>query len=200
MKEYTIIRRPENLCWSEIPALSIDTPMHPTNVRVEAKAQLCYDDEFLHVRLSAVESNIRAEHKGLLCEICEDSCLEFFFSPVFGDLRYFNLECNLNGAIYLGMGTGIDDLIRLVFAEGSPFVPETKQTEDGWEVYHAIPHKFIQLFFPEYAPASGYKMRANFYKCGDLTDHPHYLMWNPVPQAPRASFHQPDYFGVLRFS
>ena len=200
MKEYTIIRRPDTLCWSDVPALCIDTPMHPLTAPVEAKAQLCYDDTHLYVRLTAVESNIRAEHKGLLCEICEDSCLEFFFSPVCGDLRYFNLECNLNGAIYLGMGTGIDDLIRLVFAEGAPFTPETKETENGWEVIHAIPHAFVRLFFPEYNPAPGYQMRANFYKCGDLTDHPHYLMWNPVPQAPRASFHQPDKFGILRFS
>ena len=200
MKEYTIIRRPETLSWDEIPALSIDTLIRPTEADVQAQAQLCYDDEYLYVHLTAVESNIRAEHNGLLCEISEDSCLEFFFSPIFGDMRYFNLECNLNGSIYLGMGTGIDDLIRLVFAEGAPFTPETKRTDDGWEVTHVIPHAFVRLFFPEYAPAPGYAMRGNFYKCGDLTEKPHYLMWNPVPIAPKASFHQPNHFGILRFS
>ena len=200
MKEYTVIRCPETLDWAEIPAISMDELLLPTNAQVTAQAQVCYDDAYLYVRLCAKEQNIRAEHKGLLDEVCEDSCLEFFFCPLPGDKRYINIECNPNGAMYIGMGTGVHDLIRLVFAEQSPFAPQIQRTDDGWQIVHAIPYTFIRQFFPEFSPVPGYSIRANFYKCGDLTPEPHYLMWNPVPQAPCASFHQPDYFGLLRFS
>ena len=200
MKEYTVVRCPEALDWAKIPVISMDEHLQPTQAQVTAQAQVCYDDNYLYIRLCAKEENIRAEHDGLLCEVCEDSCLEFFFCPLPNDKRYLNLECNLNGAIYLGMGTGVHDLIRLVFAEGAPFVPQANRTVEGWEVVHSIPYTFIRQFFPEFAPASGYAIRANFYKCGDLTPHPHYLMWNPVPQAPCASFHQPDHFGMLHFA
>ena len=200
MKEYTVVRRPEVLNWAEIPAVSMDELLHPTQAQVTARAQVCYDDEYLYIRLCATEQDIRAEYTGLLDEVCEDSCLEFFFCPIPGDNRYLNMECNPNGAMYVGMGTGVDNLIRLVFAERAPFVPQIQRTEDGWEVVHAIPYTFIRQFFPEFAPAPGYSIRANFYKCGDLTPNPHYLMWNAVPPAPCASFHQPEYFGKLIFA
>lgn len=200
MNAYTVVKCPENFSWSDIPAASIRNLLHPTDAQVSAQAQVCYDDTFLHVRLSAVEKDIRAELDGLLCEVCEDSCLEFFFCPILGDNRYFNLECNPNGAIYLGMGTGIADLVRLVFSETVPFSPAIERTNDGWMLTYAIPHSFVRQFFPEYAPAPGYSMRANFYKCGDLTPKAHYLMWNPVPPAPCAAFHQPEHFGILHFA
>ena len=199
MKEYTVIRRPDNFTWADIPSVAIDSPLHPSKAEVSATAQVCYDDKFLYVHLSTVESEIRAEHKGLLCEVCEDSCLEFFFAPIMGDGRYFNLECNPNGAIYLGMGSNPDNLVRIVFSEKIPFSPQINFTDDGWNLTYEIPHTFIQQFFPEYAPAPGYSMRANFYKCADKTSQPHWLMWTPVPPAPRCSFHQPDKFGTLYF-
>ncbi len=200
MKEYTVIRRPALFDWTDIPAVSIDSHLHPSEAQVAAQAQACYDDKYLYIRLKATEEHIRAEHTGLLDEVCEDSCLEFFFCPLPGDKRYINFECNPNGAMYIGMGTGVHDLIRLVFAETAPFVPQIQRTAEGWELIHAIPYTFIRQFFPEFSPAPGYSIRANFYKCGDLTPNPHYLMWNPVPPAPCAAFHQPDHFGVLHFA
>ena len=39
---------------------------------------------------------------------------------------------------------------------------------------------------------------ANFYKCGDETQKPHYLSWNPVKTS-KPDFHRPEYFGKLIF-
>jgi hypothetical protein len=39
-------------------------------------------------------------------------------------------------------------------------------------------------------------IRANFYKCGDLTAHPHFLSWNPI-DLPKPDFHRPEFFGTL---
>ncbi len=202
MREYTIVRRPEPFGWDAVPALSIDSKLNtPEDCPITAQAQLCYDDEALYVRLTAVEENIRAEYTGLLDEISEDSCLEFFFSPMgsTGDKRYFNLECNLNGAMYFGFGSNIATLMRLIH-EDPCIEPKGQKTADGWEVSYAIPHEFVRRFFPEYAPVSGFSIRANCYKCGDLSPIKHYLSWNPVVKLPRASFHNPELFGTMYFA
>jgi hypothetical protein len=144
-----------------------------------------------------VEEHIRAELTGLLDEICDDSCLEFFFCPMAGDKRYFNIECNLNGCLFLGFGPNVDELVRLI-PEVPSIVPQAKRIEGGWETVYSIPYRFIRMFCPEFAPTSGYTTRANFYKCGNLTPQPHYLCWNPVPKQ-RCSFHNPDQFGIVHF-
>lgn len=198
MREYTIVRRPEQLDWSTVPALQIDQWMRTEPMPVSAQAQLCYDDEALHIRLSAVEENIRAELFGKLDEICEDSCLEFFFCPIPGDRRYFNIECNLNGCLFLGFGPNVDELVRLI-PENPSIVPQARRIEGGWETVYAIPYRFVRQFFPEFSPAPGGSIRANCYKCGDKTEKPHYLAWNPVSYQ-RCAFHNPDAFGIMHFA
>ena len=66
------------------------------------------------MRLRARERDIRAEYTGLTDMPCEDSCLEFFFSPRPGDSRYFNIEFNPNCCMYLGLCDGRDALVRLL--------------------------------------------------------------------------------------
>ncbi len=199
MREYTITRCNGQPDWSTIPALQIDNWFRTEPMAISSQAQVCYDEDALHVRLSAVEENIRAELTGLLDEISEDSCLEFFFCPISGDKRYFNIECNLNGCLYLGFGPNVDELMRLI-PENPPIVPAAQRIESGWETVYSIPYSFIRMFFPSFSPVSGYSMRANFYKCAGKKDPPHYITWNPVPKLPKASFHNPDAFGLVHFA
>ena len=199
MREYTITRCNGLPDWKTVPAAQIDNWLKTEPMPISAQAQVCYDDSALYVRLSAVEENIRAELFGKLDEICEDSCLEFFLCPMDGDKRYFNIECNPNGCLYLGFGHNVDDLMRLIPENDPPIAPEARRIEGGWETVYSIPYSFIRQFFPEFSPAPGYSTRANFYKCGDKTVTPHLLMWNPVPILPRASFHNPDSFGIVHF-
>ena len=63
---------------------------------------------------------------------------------------------------------------------------------------YAIPLSLLQLFYPGYTWQKGKVMRANFYKCGDLTVHPHFLSWNPVTSE-QPDFHRPCDFGELYF-
>ena len=197
MREYTITRCNGQPDWNIVPALQIDNWMKTEPLPISAQAQVCYDDSALYIRLSAVEENIRAELTGLLDEICEDSCLEFFFCPMAGR-RYFNIECNPNACLFLGFGPNVDELMRLI-PENPPIVPQTKRIEGGWETVYSIPYSFIRMFFPEFSPAPGYSTRANFYKCGNKTVQPHYLVWNPVPYQ-RCAFHNPDAFGIVHFA
>ena len=197
MRKYTIVKKPEFPDWSNVPKLAIDNLLWSDPVDIKAEGALCYDDEGLYVRLTAVEENIRAENTGRLGIPCEDSCLEFFFSPMEGDSRYFNIELNPNGCLYLGFGSNRYNLLRLI-ARNEPFSVDTARTADGWMVTYHIPWDFIRLFFPDFKVCSGTTMRGNFYKCGDLTVQPHYFSWNPV-QLTNPEFHCPDHFGLLCF-
>ena len=199
MREYTMIRRPENGDWSTVPTIEMLEELHPRFAHsVAAKAQVCYDDTALYIRLQATEEFIRAEHHGPLGEICEDSCLEFFFCPIAGDDRYFNIEVNPNGALFLGFGTSVRTLQRLI-PETPVIHPKITMTPDGWEVEYAIPYTFVQLFFPDFSPAPGKSIRANCYKCGDLTVAPHWLCWCKVSEE-LSTFHCPPYFGTMHFA
>ena len=195
---YTILQKPEILDWNSIPVVCIDTRLWTPEIDIAASAQVCYDAEALYVRLTAKEAYIRAEESGPLGIPCRDSCLEFFFSPVANDKRYFNLEFNPRKCMYLGLGTGRDDSIRLLPDPDNVFHPCTARTEDGWEISYQIPFSFIKLFFTDFIAAPGKKMLANFYKCGDYTVQEHYFAWKPVNNT-TPDFHRPEYFGELIF-
>lgn len=198
MRTHIIPKKPAVLDWAQIPSVNIDHLLWTPEVEISASAQICYDEEALYLRLSAKEAHIRAENTGLLDQPCEDSCLEFFFSPCAGDTRYFNVEFNPNCCNYLGIGTGIGDLVRLIPEQSNLLAPKAAQTADGWEITYQIPYSFIRGFFPDFHAESGKTMRANFYKCGDLTVQPHYLSWNMVTSETPA-FHRTCDFGELTF-
>jgi len=197
MREYTITKCSGTPNWASVPALAIDNFLWCDPVDIRAQAQICYDDRALHVRLQAWESHIRAEEQGPLGSPCEDSCLEFFFRPDPEDTRYFNIEFNPNGCMYLGYGNTRDELVRLL-PEVASIVPDIRRFDDGWSVTYQIPYRFIRHFCPSFEAISGGSIRANCYKCGDKTVQPHYMAWNPIVQEEPA-FHVPEKFGLMHF-
>jgi len=196
MKTYVISQKPENLDWSKVPSLAIDTCLWNYAADVEAKAQLCYDENALYVRLSTREANIRAQETGPIGSPCLDSCLEFFFCPDPGNKTYFNVEFNPNGCLFLGIGNDRYDLIRLLPVKEDPLAAEPVRTEEGWAITYRIEAAFIRRFFPDFQLTSGGMMRGNFYKCGDETVTPHYYSWNPVTSE-TPDFHRSVDFGKL---
>ena len=200
MKTYEIKKASGSPDWSEIPYINIDVPYLETPKSITAKAQICYNENELLVHLSTVEENIRAESKGPLDAPCEDSCLEFFFSPMENDKRYFNIEFNMNKCIFLGFGSNVKNLIRLIPEEPTEemFAPKVKKTDDGWEIFYRVPYTLIRRFFPDFEVYSGKKIRANCYKCADLSEPPHYLSWSPV-STENFTFHKPECFGEMVF-
>ena len=196
MKTYIITKKPEILNWDAIPTLNIDTCLWNSPGQVEAKAQLCYDEAAIYVKLSTKEAHIRAEEVGDYGTPCLDSCLEFFFCPMENSNTYINIEFNPNGCLFMGIGNDRYDLIRLVPVEENPLSAEPKRTKDSWEITYRIPADFIRRFFPAFELSSGEMLRGNFYKCGDETVQPHYYSWNPITQE-KPDFHLPTFFGKL---
>ena len=199
MKTYEIKRMTKGGDWSDKPVLNIDIPYRLTPDTVKAWAQLAYDDEAILVRLWTEEYEHRAVETGPIGSPCEDSCLEFFFCPMEGDARYLNFENNAIGCCYLGIGTGIPDLIRLVpDSEEDIFDRKVKKFEGGWEITYKFPYELIRRFFPEFKVYEGKKIRANCFKCADKTEPPHYLSWSPVTRE-KFTFHAPECFGTMTF-
>jgi len=182
--------------------LDISEAVQPSDAEGTAQAQICYTDDALKLRLSATERDIRREEKGPLGAPYQDSCLEFFIRPVEGDIRYLNFEFSASGCMLLGFGSGPERKFRIVPREEQKqalFAPVIQIGSDGWVVSCQIPYTFLQLFFPDFQAVSGSAIRANFYKCGDLTPKPHYLAWNPIARQGIQIFHTPAEFGRLTF-
>jgi hypothetical protein len=77
---------------------------------------------------------------------------------------------------------------------GVPFPELKKQTE--WQITVAVPWNVF--FKHNLNPASGTKMRGNFYKCGDELSVPHFVSWTKI-KTEKPSFHNPEFFGGLEF-
>ena len=199
MKEYTLTYAKNQIDWKSVPKIEITEFFLDKGEDITATAQLAYNDDALLVHLITKENNYRKVETDQLGSPCEDSCLEFFFSPINGDRRYFNIEFNSNGCMFLGIGSSVDDLTRLTFVEDNMFEPEIKEFDGGWEIYYSIPYSFIKRFFKDFEAKKGGKIYGNCYKCSDLGEHPHYIAWNPIVKLPRSSFHNPDCFGLLIF-
>ncbi|MBQ4389173.1 MAG: hypothetical protein II824_04280 [Bacteroidales bacterium] len=129
----------------------------------------------------------------------EDSCVEVFIQDP-EDGNYYNFEINALGKVLACTGPDrhnrtprpveeMEDILRFSQVEGGPIEEEGIHT---WRVGVVIPFYLIGID-PENLPGS---IRANFYKCGDKTAHPHYLSWSPV-ETLRPDFHRPEFFGEL---
>lgn len=197
MRNYTIVKKPKTLDWSKVPVAPIDNHLWLEKVDIVCTAQVCYDETALYVRLTSKEKNIRAEETELLGMPCLDSCLEFFFRPYEDSLRYINIELNPNCCMWLGYRNEENELIRIE-EPSSILDAKAERTADGWEVTYQVPTALIQKYFPDYAPASGKKLPANFYKCGDMSVQRHYIAWNPI-EIPEPAFHKPEWFGMTEF-
>ena len=196
MKTYIIEKTCGAPDWSTVPALEADNHLWISSENIHMTAQICYDEEALYLRMRAVEREVRAEHRGPLCPVCEDSCMEFFFSPE-GDDRYLNVELNPNGCSFIGIGTSRADRVRIILEQEEEVLQaQTARTPDGWELTYRLPLTFLRVLYPALSLTPGTVLRANCYKCGDLTPEPHYLSWNPVISV-KPDFHRPCDFGRM---
>ena len=159
--------------------------------RSETCLALLYRVTGLDLRATALEDNGRS---------WEDSCVEFFVeNPVDGS--YYNFELTCIASLLASNKHSRND--------GTRFTPEQlgrikrfstlpreaideRDTVRSWTVAMLIPFDLIGVD-PKALPE---KLRGNFYKCGDLTAHPHFVSWNPVG-TPKPDFHRPEFFGDL---
>ena len=197
VKSYTIARVSGEPNWDGIAQLDIDDAEWTDSFGISAHAQLCHDGEAIYVRMWADEQDIRATYTpdDVLAKCYEDSCLEFFLSPVAGDSRYLNFEFNPNCALGNEIGAQKQNRIRLL-PDAATINASSSRIEGGWEITYQVPFGYIHTLYPGFCYEPGLQMRGNFYKCGNLTANKHYLAWNHV-DSETPNFHVPESFGIL---
>jgi len=196
--------------WAGVPTLTLNHFFDEgSGHRPVSHARVCHDGSALHVAFHVHDRWVRCVQAGYQAPVCRDSCVEFFVEPVPGR-GYFNFEVSCGGHLLLHYNEVDGDDIRrtalpdeagarVVLAHSLPgrVEPEIESPVE-WQAALAIP---LDLFDPWVGPVGvgpGAVWRANFYKCGDETSHPHWGMWAPITG--RLSFHQPQFFGRLHFT
>lgn len=137
-------------------------------------------------------------------KVWEDSCCEFFSVPA-ADGIYYNMECNCTGTLLVAAGPEREGRMRAPqevlkgVKRWSSLGTELFSERIGavkWEMALVIP---ISTYFRHNIQSlNGKTIRANFYKCGDKLQRPHFLSWNPIA-IEKPDFHRPDFFGELTF-
>ena len=166
--------------------------------------RMAYNEEaiFLHYRVR--EDSVRAVAPQDNGHVWEDSCCEFFSLPA-GEALYYNVECNCAGTVLVGCGTTregrelapqaiLDNVSRWSSLGRHAF--EERMGECDWQMALIIPLK--TFFKHDIKSLQGRTIRANFYKCGDALQKPHFLSWNPI-EIEKPDFHRPDFFGEITF-
>ena len=184
------------------PIACVNWKEYPYQPDVKFRAAHTGDAILLHYQVT--EASVRAVATADDGRVWEDACVEFFLSPESNDF-YYNFECNCAAKLLLHGGPAggerpgaAEDVLKSVkrwaLLGTEPF--EERVGECTWEVALVIPASAI--FRHEIADLNGKTMRANFYKCGDLLQTPHFLSWAPI-DLPKPKFHCPEFFGELVF-
>ncbi len=215
---YPIKRQPElrglwvGPAWRHVPFLEVayfcpESSAH----RPVTQCKLLYDADRLYGLFKVDDHYVRSVHTGFQADVYKDSCVEFFVQPK-GGAGYFNFEFSCGGAwlaSYVTDPTREEGRVRkcapLSADEGREMLvyhtmPEIVEPEIAkrvvWRLEFAIPLAILEKYAGPIGELGGQMWRANFYKCGSETSHPHWAAWSPIGER---NFHAPSSFGRLRF-
>ena len=181
-----------------------DYPSHFPKTQVRVK----YDENYIYVIFRVKDNYVRAVATKTNGPVFQDSCVEFFFTPGPDVSRgYFNLETNCKG-VFLFQYKDSNDKQAFVDPDDARQIEISYSLEENveneiakpttWVIEYRIPFSILSKYMEVDVPGPGIQWRANFYKCADMTSHPHWLTWAPV-NFPKPSFHRPEFFGWLNF-
>jgi hypothetical protein len=187
---------------------------HPqsTSHRPPVEAALLYDPLHLHALFLVRDRYVRSVHTAYDSDTYKDSCVELFLQPT-AQPGYFAFEVNCGGAFSLryiedptrtanrfAEWTGVDPAlaagIRVSHSMPDVVDPEQPGPVDWW-VEVSWPFAVMEAYCGAVRPVGGREWRGNAFKCADKTSHPHWASWAPIGEA--LNFHQPSWFGTLRF-
>ena len=222
MKEYRISPLPlpppdgapfDETFWKAIPALTLEHfRKEGSGHRPEVRFRLGWrTGDGMYGRFDVLDRYVRAAAVHFQEMVCRDSCVEFFVEPA-GGRGYLNFEMNCTGVLLCQhvldperTPHGLKDArfltesevadVRIFHTLAGP-VTEEIAGPVRYSVGFFLPFSLFREAAGAAFPHAGSVWRANVYKCGDETSHPHWGSWQPVPEL---NFHLPSAFGVLRF-
>lgn len=203
--------------WSETAWVRANT-LEIANFRTESsdhrprtQARLVYDERGLYGIFRVQDQYVRCAHIGYMAPTYLDSCVELFLQPKAGK-GYLNFEFSCGGSL---LCYHIVDPTRIPggFRDFTPFpeadlsqvaiyhsLPSRVEPEIAepmeWRLEYFIPFSLLEKWIGPLGLMYDQQWRANLYKCGDETSHPHWASWAPVDEL---NFHLPRCFGTIQF-
>ena len=200
--------------WKNIKSIEVaNFRPESSDHRPVTKVKLQYDDDGIYGLFFVKDRYVRCIRTSFQDHVYKDSCVEFFVQPDQGK-GYFNFEFNCGGALLSTYITySITPEGKVEKNETLPFQEEDRgmiriyhslprivepeiQEETEWQLGFFIPFSLFKKYIGKARHNPGEKWRANFYKCGDETSHPHWASWSPVDEL---NFHMPQCFGTIEF-
>ncbi len=198
--------------WHSIPTLQIAAFRPESSAhRPHTEVKVLRTPIAIHVFFCIADHFVRCVHSGFQQPVYQDSCVEFFVQPKPGS-GYFNFEFNCGGAMlasyiidhtrtskgFRNFSYLTDQQCRQIAVYHSlPVHIEPERNKSiTWFIEFCVPFQLLAEFIGPLGELDGQIWRANFYKCGDATSHPHWAAWSPVD---KLNFHLPRCFGKLFF-
>lgn len=181
----------ESINWEEYP------------YRPKVHFRIAWQGAHLYIVYDVQENSIRGVNTDYHSRVYEDSCVEFFLQHE-GESIYRNFEFNCIGAALSAVRKtrtefeylADQDMDRIAIYTTLSQEDLNKEGPFHWQLLAKIPFDLLGID-PKVSP-SGKAIRANCYKCGDKTETPHYLSWNPI-HTETPNFHCPEFFGKMVF-
>lgn len=194
MKEYVTYLYKEKPSWDEVPTADIDCYQWECDVpyRPKAFAKMAFvENEGVYALLMCEEEKPRTVCECTGDKVYQDSCLEMFLS--IGDSGYINIETNSAG-VYLSE-FGKNRAERRILFEITKKEPLVTPVRNGkmWGNEIFVSNELLRELYPNFSSVTTGEYRGNFYKCGDLTQTPHYGSFSPM-RTLNLGFHDPEYF------
>lgn len=196
--------------WKNVTPLDITLIMGDNpKFKPATQVKMMYDDENIYVIFHVRDQFVSIMERQLNGPVHLDAAVEFFLSPdeQFPG-KYINLETNGGGvphfAFHEAQGTrGVnfkpEDLQKIPIATSLPKVVEKEITGPvTWTLEYRIPLEVLRSYTTVTQPKPGVTWKGNFYKTATNTSNPHWITWAFV-DLPTPSFHQPGFFGILKF-
>lgn len=166
--------------------------------RPEVRFSMGYTTTHLYIKFLVTEKNIKANYLNDNEAVWEDSCVEFFVKDP-NDDHYYNFETNCIGTALAARRRSKteaehlseESMQRIIRVSSLPHQKiDKRDNNEEWSLLLGIPFDLIGYSEP---PAT---LLANIYKCGDMTEEPHFLSWAPITSA-TPNFHLPEFFAKI---
>jgi hypothetical protein len=203
----------DGLAWSRADTLELaNFRAEGSDHRPKTSVRLLYNEEGIFGIFRVEDRYVRCVRTRYGEPVYKDSCVEFFVKPK-PDKGYFNFEFNCGGVFLCSYITNPertadgfrefvsipeDDCRGVNVYHSMPAVVDPEITDAvTWILEFCIPFTLLGKYVELPADLGSSEWKANFYKCGDETSHPHWASWQPMPTL---NFHMPAHFGSIRFA
>lgn len=197
--EYTVNYYEKIPNWDNVPHIDVNTYSWNCEYRPKVLARvIILSNKGFMVRMDCYESNPKAMYTQINSTVHKDSCMEAFinFKPNLENSGYINFETNIKAALHSAYGTSRNNRKFLTDMGINPPVVFNTKDVDKWSCEYLIPFDLIKKVYGDCIYKKGDILKANFYKCGDETDKPHFASWTKI-ETDTPDYHRPEFFGNL---